>query len=244
MLLNASTKDQQRALLMVWTDIPSVLEVGFNDWYNREHMRERVNLPGFIRGRRFEAVSSSPKYLVLYDVQSADVLFSEPYLNLKKNRDPRTLQFGSAFTNSIKGTCDVLAHAGAGEGGLLALLPFRVEVGKTDGFRRWLSESFCREIVKCPGVATATYASSNDYVRKHSAPHDMRSTDRHIGDAVLIEASNVDSISTALSRLTESMAGHGARAHLIESPSIFRLMYSLTPESESACPCGNDLPKR
>ena len=45
----------RQALLMVWTDIFADVEHDFNDWYNREHVRERVEVPGFIRARRFAA---------------------------------------------------------------------------------------------------------------------------------------------------------------------------------------------
>ncbi len=228
MMFEASASDERRALLMVWTDIPAALEVDFNDWYDREHMRERVELPGFIRGRRFEAVSANPKYLVVYEVESADVLFSEPYLRLKQNRDARSLRFVPAFTNTIKATCDIVAHAGTGEGGWLAVLPLSLEAGKAETFRRWISESFCAEIVQCPGIQTATYASGNERARKRSAPHDMRSTDRHMEDVVMIEASSEHGMTTALSRLNDAvLAGKGARAQLMNGPCVFRMIYSL-----------------
>ena len=67
----ASTRDGARhALLMVWTDIPPDVEHDFNDWYNREHIRERVDVPGFIRARRFAALSDTPKYLALYTLHA------------------------------------------------------------------------------------------------------------------------------------------------------------------------------
>ena len=69
-----SAPDVKRALLLVWTDIPTDIETEFNDWYNREHLRERVAVPGFVRGRRFAAISAAPKYLALYEAQSAEVM--------------------------------------------------------------------------------------------------------------------------------------------------------------------------
>ena len=62
-------------LLMVWTDIAEALESGFNEWYNREHMPERIlGVPGFVRGRRYIACDGGPRYLAVYEASSNAVL--------------------------------------------------------------------------------------------------------------------------------------------------------------------------
>ena len=62
-------------ILIVWADIPAEIEDDYNEWYNREHMPDRIlRMPGFLRGRRYVAVESAsggPKYLTYYDLQSA-----------------------------------------------------------------------------------------------------------------------------------------------------------------------------
>jgi hypothetical protein len=58
-------------ILIVWTDVPIAIEADFNDWYNREHLPDRIlRMPGFLRGRRFVARSGTPKFLTLYDLQT------------------------------------------------------------------------------------------------------------------------------------------------------------------------------
>jgi len=68
-----------QGLLLVMADIDPAIEHDFNQWYEQEHLAERMTIPGFIRARRFTAVEGSPKYLALYDLESADVLNKEPY---------------------------------------------------------------------------------------------------------------------------------------------------------------------
>jgi hypothetical protein len=60
--------DARQALLMVCTDVPAEIESRFNDWYNRERLRERIEVPGFIRARRFVMQPSS--FRVLYTMHS------------------------------------------------------------------------------------------------------------------------------------------------------------------------------
>ena len=41
-----------KGMLIVFTEVKPRDERDFNEWYNREHIDERVNLPGFHRARR------------------------------------------------------------------------------------------------------------------------------------------------------------------------------------------------
>lgn len=70
---------QQKGFLMVTMEPPPILEDEFNDWYDTEHIPERVKIPGFESGQRFVCVSGWPKYLAFYDLAEAGVLESEAY---------------------------------------------------------------------------------------------------------------------------------------------------------------------
>ena len=83
-----------KGLLLVWTDIPVELEYEFNEWYNRDHVRERIlGVPGFIRGRRFVSDSGTPKYLATYEAESIAVFTSEPYRAIVRNPDAPSRKF-------------------------------------------------------------------------------------------------------------------------------------------------------
>jgi hypothetical protein len=68
-----------QGLLLVMADIDPASERDFNQWYEHEHLTERMAIPGFLRARRFLAVEGSPKYLALYDLESPEVLNSAAY---------------------------------------------------------------------------------------------------------------------------------------------------------------------
>lgn len=71
------TKSQ--GMLLVMANIDPAIEREFNEWYEREHLTERMAIPGFLRARRFTAVEGSPKYLAIYDLESIEVLNSAAY---------------------------------------------------------------------------------------------------------------------------------------------------------------------
>jgi len=224
----ASASRVQRALLLVWTDIPAEMENEFNDWYDREHLRERVEVPGFISARRFAAISATPRYLALYEAQSAAVMMSDAYLALKRSRDARSRRFVRAFANTIKATCDVVSHEGVGEGAFLGLLPVTGEGGRLGAFRDWVSTVLLEEMVRDAAAVSATFAMANRETRAASATHDARAGDRHLDSVLIVEAERDAGVHAAMARVgPQVLKRHGVRPHFVARPIVFRRLYAL-----------------
>ena len=59
-----------QAMLMTFTEVAPEHSADFSEWYNREHLDERINLPGFRRARRYEAVRAPIRYVSTYEATS------------------------------------------------------------------------------------------------------------------------------------------------------------------------------
>ena len=66
--------------LAIWMELDPAGEQDFNAWYPRQHLPERLAVPGFLRGRRYEAVGAAPPYFTLYELADPGVLTSAAYL--------------------------------------------------------------------------------------------------------------------------------------------------------------------
>ena len=71
------------ALLMVWANVPIEMEDDYNRWYNEEHIEERLSCPGFLSAGRYEAVSSGPKHLAVYELDNIGALQTKEYQHFK-----------------------------------------------------------------------------------------------------------------------------------------------------------------
>jgi hypothetical protein len=75
-----------KGLLLVTMDVDEEYEEELNDWYDEEHVPERLACPGFISARRYRlAEGSSPgqsRYLAIYELDSPAVLDTPEYLAL------------------------------------------------------------------------------------------------------------------------------------------------------------------
>ncbi len=116
------TTDKPRGLLCIWTDIDPAHESDFNRWYDREHMQERVAIPGFQSARRFAAVGNCPRpYLALYYTDALDVFRSEPYARAFANQTAWSLENFKRMRGTQRRVGQLTMEAGQGEGGALAV---------------------------------------------------------------------------------------------------------------------------
>jgi hypothetical protein len=67
------------ALLIVTMQAPAGMEDEFNDWYDTEHFPQRRGLPGFGECTRWVCIEGWPRYLALYDMDSAATVETPEY---------------------------------------------------------------------------------------------------------------------------------------------------------------------
>lgn len=108
--------------LSVWTDVDPAHELDFNRWYDREHMQERMAIPGFRRARRFRALVSCPRpYLALYDTDSIEVFRSAAYRAAFTQQTEWSLRNFARMRETQRRVGELAVDMGDAEGGALAL---------------------------------------------------------------------------------------------------------------------------
>lgn len=66
--------------LAIWSDIARTEETDYLHWLTREHINERLDIPGFLSVRVYRAIREDPRYLIIYWLQNAAVVSSEAYV--------------------------------------------------------------------------------------------------------------------------------------------------------------------
>ena len=118
------------ALIAIWNDIAPELREDFFEWHPREHMVERLGIPGFIRGRRCIAVDADVEFLTLYEVANADVLVSDIYKQRLTNPTPWSTKTLPAFRNNVRGACKIHLTEGHAMGGFVHTVRVRAAEGQ------------------------------------------------------------------------------------------------------------------
>ncbi|WP_398477516.1 hypothetical protein [Tardiphaga sp.] len=125
-------------MLMTSMDIDAVHEQEFNQWYDREHLAERVAIDGFLEARRYVAVNAAPKYLGLYSTATFDVLDSDAYRTALANQTAWSLANIGRFKNMLRSVARITVSRGQGRGAALGLVRIRPPEGDVDGLREAL----------------------------------------------------------------------------------------------------------
>lgn len=93
-------------ILAIFNDCRAGREAEFEAWFQGEHLMERLAVPGFLFGRRHQAISGSAGYFNFYLVESPEVLTSKAYLDRLDHPTPMTKRIMSeVFINMNRTVC-------------------------------------------------------------------------------------------------------------------------------------------
>src|SRR5207253_550802 len=90
--------------------------IEFERWHSKEHMPERVSIPGFLRGSRWRSATGAGSYFVLYETHDASTLRSAPYMERLNDPTPWSTRMFPRFRNMVRSICTVRASVGRGVG--------------------------------------------------------------------------------------------------------------------------------
>jgi hypothetical protein len=217
------------AILAFWADVEAAGEADFNDWHTREHMPERVGVPGFLRGRRYVAVKGAPKYFMMYETESLGTLASPAYVDRLNNPTPWTRKSLAIFRNSNRTACRTVASVGRGIGGVLATLRLGPRVGQENALRRWLTEEAFPKLVERPGLSGANlFEADVETTTVKTEEKNIRDKPDELARwVVLVEGIDTDIVERACREVLDAktLASHGAEPDAILG--VYRLHYIL-----------------
>ena len=78
-------KKKGTALLVVFADIDAEHDADYNAWYQEEHIPERLSAPGFLDAALYQAVKGGPRYVAIYELDSAAAMQTSEYRHMSQN---------------------------------------------------------------------------------------------------------------------------------------------------------------
>jgi hypothetical protein len=135
---------EQHGILAIFNDCRAGREAEFEEWFQGEHLLERLAVPGFLFGRRHRAISGSSGYFNFYLVETPAVLTSKPYLDRLDNPTPLTRKVMSEiFINMNRTVCHRTLRRGGFRGAYAVTVRFN-DVPDIGGLTR-LSDVLVRD---------------------------------------------------------------------------------------------------
>ena len=174
-------------ILAIFNDVAPGRGAEFEEWFQHEHLHERLAVPGFLLGRRHEAVRADRRYFNFYVTRSADVLESEEYRSRVNNPTPLTRMIMSEiFKNMIRTVCHQTFCLGSMRGAVAVAARFEVRPDES-ALQAILEELVQDKAVACGEIWLAAHAGGV----AQSEEERLRGGDRKIEGCLLVDTLRV-----------------------------------------------------
>jgi hypothetical protein len=177
-----------RAFLAIWHDIAEAGEPEYNVWHTRQHMPERLGVPGFRVGRRYvDRNRDHDRYFTLYEGTTLETFSSEAYRARLNTPTAWSARTQPNFLNFARSACVVAASLGRGVGGALATIRLNLAAGGAAGFEA-AAEKLAAHMLALDGVTGAHLGvAAPDTTRIKTGESELRhQTGEEVFDAVVM----------------------------------------------------------
>lgn len=141
------------AVLGVWGDVEAKAEPEFNEWYHREHVPQRVGMPGWRSGRRYKRVDRGRyRYVALYELDSLACFDDPVYRDVLDRPTEWTRRMMPSFRNFVRASCRVRFVSGEVAGGFVATVRFDPPEGEREAVVRWIAGQALHDLRERPGI--------------------------------------------------------------------------------------------
>jgi hypothetical protein len=189
--------DMAKGLLFMAFDFSTAHEDEFHDWYDKEHVPERLRVPGFLNAERWIDEGNPKIHVATYDLDSVGVMDTPAYRAVGGGNQ-------SVWTKRVTGMCGRIMRfvgtqlvpgeqvAGAGAGALL-VASMTPEPGAEAEFNRWYDEEHLPNLQSVPGVLSGRRyrATDGESERRYLALYHLRDAGVSRSDA-WAKAANTD----------------------------------------------------
>ena len=199
-----------QAAVAMWWDVAPEMRAEWEDWHSREHMPERLALPGFLRGTRWVAESGASSYFVLYETASLATITSGPYLTRLNDPTPWSRKMMPQHRNMVRSLCAVRMGWGGGLPQVLATVRFSPRAGALPKLpqRKGLTGAHLLESQPMAGAP-------------QTAEQKIRGGDDSADWVLLVGGYDVEAVNAAAREAPETRPGRVA--------GLYRPSYSLSP---------------
>ncbi|MEX3855853.1 hypothetical protein AB3X94_17585 [Paraburkholderia sp. BR10923] len=173
-----------QAILCATLTIRECDEENFVAWHTREHFPERLAIPGFLRGRRFERTDAKRCYLILYDVECLSVLSRPDYLERLNNPTTWTRATLPTFQDGQRSAYRLLADSGNAEAAFVMMV--RVRSLDALALKEEITSELLNDWCRRPGIVRIAFAEPDQIASTHVTEESRQSGNRFAEDWILL----------------------------------------------------------
>ena len=171
-----------KGILIAAMNFSDVAEDEFHDWYDTEHIPERLAVPGFLNAERWLGAANPKDSVALYDLDDVSVLQSAPYRAVgRANGSPWTKRVTGRTKSIIRLEGEQIrpgdALAPVGPAAALLLIAMNVEPEQENEFNEWYNTEHLPQLGAVPGVLAARRYRGSGATQRYAAIYHFANPD-------------------------------------------------------------------
>lgn len=193
-------------LLSLWNGVDANRREEYDLWHTREHVPERLAIPGMLRARRYHRGEGPlPEYLTLYELENNSVLDGEPYRALLQNPTPWSRSMRPSFRGFFRVGHRIELSRGGGVASALMASVFANAAAPTGGWEavaelvlRKTAATAIHVLAKDPAVAPVPFSVPSETGAAHAD-----------GGALMVECPDRGRLAEIAGVLDATLDAHG-----------------------------------
>jgi hypothetical protein len=216
------------AAVVMWWNVADQHRTEFHEWHSKEHLPERLSIPGFHRGSRWQREGSGD-FFVMYELEGYDTLTSSAYLERLNDPTPWSTKMMPLHTGMIRSQSRIVTSHGCGVATYAATIRFSPASGRDAELENHLKASL-GTLLERVGVIGAHLVRTETPKASETKEQRIRGGDA-VADWVVVlsghsRAALEDVCSSSLS--PAALVSNGAETE--QKSDVFRLVHAVTPQ--------------
>ncbi|MCO5731557.1 hypothetical protein [Rhizobium sp. SSA_523] len=216
------------AAVVMWWTVADEYRTEFHEWHSKEHLPERLGIPGFHRGSRWQREGNGD-FFVMYELESYDTLTSDAYLARLNNPTSWSTKMMPRHSGMIRSQSRIVASSGCGIATYMATIRLSPMPGQDNALETFLKTSLIASLEQV-GIVGAHLVRTDTPQSSETAEQRIRGGDAVADWVVLLSghsrAALEDVRATSLSPAV--LISNGAQSE--QRSDIFRLVHAVTPQ--------------
>ncbi|MBY0532799.1 MAG: hypothetical protein K2P86_12595 [Xanthobacteraceae bacterium] len=187
------TRAEANGFLAIWSDVDKAGETDYLHWLTREHVQERLAVPGFLAVRVFRTEAEGrARFLIFYRLKDAGVVGSAAYLARLNAPTAWSQRIMPKLKNFMRGGGRIVQESGSGEGMYAA--PVLIERAQVSAYLDAGAEIAKADKIAATRIFEADPAASGIATNERA----MRAGDRSFEAMLLLEALDENTLAAGL----------------------------------------------
>jgi hypothetical protein len=208
--------------VLVWNDVAEDGRRQFYEWHDKEHIPERLAVPGFRRGRRYSKPHHSPEWFTMYEADDLSVVTSPEYLERLNAPTPATQRTLKYFRNTSRAVCRLAGSLGSSSGGHMLTMRLQAPDANGEALRRLVMDDLFPRALDLTGVV-ACHLYAADRSASHVDTAESRTRTFDVPSWIVLAEVTTLSTADALRRLIDGPELRGLDVRAREDAAIYAL---------------------